>query len=212
MIKLKLLLYEVFKKSKNTYYPFVTLVLSKEYKCLFGWMGDVREFGGSNSPEPDFRIISGCPKEQEMLKFLKSTEIKSLKRGIPVVTQNIPDNYFRINEILLKKQKLNTIPSTMYHGTSEEIGNRVWKDGLIPAGKYNRNFPQSKEGGIYLTTDFKTAEYFGKREKIDGIVIVTVNTTKLDPKKFRKDPSVLNSFIYFDKIPSEYIIDWKLVN
>lgn len=117
------------------------------------------------------------------------------------------------------------IPPKMYHGTIESRGNRIWKYGLSPVR--TRNYEWS-EKGVYLTTNPSVAKAFGEagnsapenaqqqttsmfRQSSESVVIVTVNTKGLDPKKFRVDPNASNSLVYFGIIPAKNIEDWKQV-
>ena len=109
----------------------------------------------------------------------------------------------------------------MYHGAIESRANRAWKYGLDPEAK--RNFPWA-EKGVYLTTNPDVAKHFGgagnEPEDAQGrsmrqmsgreeVIIITVSTKGLDPKKFKPDPRVPNSFIYLGIIPANNIVDWN---
>lgn len=105
------------------------------------------------------------------------------------------------------------MPSQMYHGTPKTLSNKVWKYGLIPGGNRRRHPGFEYENGVYLTTNIEVARHFGQDDLgRDEVVILTVDTSKLDPKKAKVDPNTPNSIIYFDKIPADKIIDWKIVD
>jgi hypothetical protein len=113
----------------------------------------------------------------------------------------------------------------MYHGTIESRANRAWKYGLDPM--HNKNYAWAQKC-IYLTTNPSTAKYFGasgnyppedksgksKRAMPFGIggredvIVITISTQGLDPKKFKVDSRVKDSLIYFGSIPAKNIIDW----
>jgi len=118
------------------------------------------------------------------------------------------------------------IPPKMYHGTIESRGNRIWKYGLEPVKTRNYDWA---EKGVYLTTNPSVAKSFGNAgnyapenatgrissftpRSMESVVIVTVNTKGLDPKKFRVDPNAQNSLIYFGIIPAKNIEDWEVVD
>ena len=46
----------------------------------------------------------------------------------------------------------------------------------------------------------------------ESVVIVTVSTKGLDPKKFKEDPRVPDSWVYFGTIPANNIVDWKMID
>ena len=117
------------------------------------------------------------------------------------------------------------IPSKMYHGTIESRANKIWKYGLTPVAI--RNYAWSQKG-VYLTTNLNTAKGFAGAGNLpsedkhgiptgrispfnqfrmgNDIVIVTVSTKGLDPKKFKQDPIVSDSLIYFGTIPAKILL------
>ena len=118
----------------------------------------------------------------------------------------------------------------MYHGTTESRSNQIWKHGLTPFK--TRNYQWSEKGG-YLTTNPTVAQHFGDagnyppedrsgmptgrpmmafRPGKESVVIVTVSTKGLDPKKFKEDPRVPDSWVYFGTIPANNIVDWKVID
>jgi len=104
------------------------------------------------------------------------------------------------------------MPSQMYHGTPKSLSNKVWKYGLIPGGNRRRHPGFEYENGVYLTTDIEVARHFGQDDRgSDEVVLLTIDTSKLDPKKVKVDPNAPNSIIYFDKIPADKIVDWKII-
>jgi hypothetical protein len=132
---------------------------------------------------------------------------------------------------LIRENLLTAIPPKMYHGTLESRSNRIWKYGLEPNPK-NRNYQWAAKG-VHLTTNPNTAKDFGGAGNLppedkhglptskvsplhqfrmsNDVVILTVSTKGLDPKKFKQDPVVQDSLIYFGTIPAKNIIDWKKV-
>jgi hypothetical protein len=118
-------------------------------------------------------------------------------------------SHYVLNEI--KTQRL------LYHGTSEEAANRAWKNGLIPWGGINPklNFPHmSYTRGVYLTNNINVAKEFGlvAGKHLENVVILTIDTRKLDSKKMRKDPMMYDSYVYTDEVPPEAIVNWKPAN
>jgi hypothetical protein len=130
------------------------------------------------------------------------------------------------SKIIKETASLTKIPPQMYHGTIESRANKIWKYGLSPVD--TRNYAWSKQG-VYLTTSPAVAKHFGDSgnhppEDASGrprrvlpygisgredVIILTVSTKGLDPKKFKADPRVENSLVYFGTIPVKNIIDWK---
>ena len=114
-------------------------------------------------------------------------------------------SYYRLNE------SVSNVPPQLYHGTSEKLSNKIWKYGLEPGNL--KNHPGFKNlNGVYLTTDPSVAEHFGDFDPKDNVVILSVNTKKLDPKLFEKDQASPSSYIYLGKIPAENIDDWKVID
>ena len=125
----------------------------------------------------------------------------------------------------------NQIPHVLYHATFAALAKRIEREGIIAGGKDIRHFPDS-EKGVYLGID---ADYAGSmaeaaidenpnipEEWYDEIVIISIDTSKLDLTKLDRDPHVLPqddeyddsippdetiySFIYRGNIPKEAII------
>ena len=143
----------------------------------------------------------------------------------------------QITTELTSKKDVLQIPPQLYHGTIESRANRIWKYGLEPAKVRNYHW---SEKGVYLTTDPDIAKEFAdagnhtpetgnptpenKEGQIstyqsiynrfgmnEDLIIITVNTKGLDPKKFKPDPSYIKSFIYLGTIPAKNIVDWTKV-
>lgn len=115
-------------------------------------------------------------------------------------------SYYNLQEI--KTRKL------LFHGTSEEAANKAWKQGLIPWGSTGTpkiNCPgMSYQRGVYLTHNLEVAKEFGEVAGKD-VVILTIDTSKLDSSKMHKDPMMFDSYVYLDTVPPEAIVDWKPV-
>ncbi len=108
----------------------------------------------------------------------------------------------------------------LYHGTDKDSANKAWKHGLVPgrtAANPSDNHPgYSGEGediGVYLTTDPDIAAHFGQRNRLHtDVVVLSIDTSKLDRKKFVKfGPDEFKTILYRGSIPPDAIVDWKEV-
>jgi hypothetical protein len=129
----------------------------------------------------------------------------------------------------------NSIPRLLYHATYKQKLRSIKKYGIVPGGKGKRNFPEV-ERGVYLGY---TPEYAGSmveasenddipEEWFDEIVILTIDTSKLNLSKLDHDPNVLPqedeynndtpsdenvySYIYRDNIPFSSVINISKYN
>jgi len=126
---------------------------------------------------------------------------------------------------LLDEAAPERIPAQMYHGTVESRANRIWKYGLEPRGTGQRNYAWAQKG-VYLTTNPSVAKHFGAagnatpedeqgrggRSSLFGredVIVLTISTKGLDPKKFKVDPTSRDSLIYRGTIPPANIVDWE---
>ena len=125
---------------------------------------------------------------------------------------------------------LEDVPRVLYHATFKALIPSIKRKGIISGGSKYRNF-DSVERGVYLGY---SPEYAGSmveasendnipEEWFDEIVILTIDTSKLDLSKLDRDPNVLPqedeyddtvppdetiySFIYRDNIPFNAVIN-----
>lgn len=103
------------------------------------------------------------------------------------------------------------IPPILYHGTFKALVKKIKKIGLIPGGGRIKNFT-GIERGVYLGLD---PEYAGSmveasenedipEDWFDEIVILGINTSKLDLSKLDRDPNVApQEDEYNDDIPPD---------
>ena len=91
----------------------------------------------------------------------------------------------------------NQIPHVLYHATFDALAQSIEREGIIPGGNDFQNFT-GIEKGVYLGF---SPEYAGSmveasenpnipEEWFDEIVIISVNTSKLDLTKLDLDPNV----------------------
>ena len=133
----------------------------------------------------------------------------------------------RFNEYFLKdilNEVLENVPRVLYHATFKALIPSIKRKGIISGGSKYRNF-DSVERGVYLGY---SPEYAGSmveasendnipEEWFDEIVILTIDTSKLDLSKLDRDPNVLQqedeynetiySFIYRDNIQFNAVIN-----
>lgn len=115
-----------------------------------------------------------------------------------------------VNKILEQR----TIPKILYHGTFNQLAISIERDGIVPGGNDIQNFI-GIEKGVYLGL---TPDYAGsmveatENENIpedwfDDIVIITIDTSKLDLTKLDRDPNVApQEDEYDDSIPADETI------
>ena len=125
---------------------------------------------------------------------------------------------------------LEDVPRVLYHATFKALIPSIKRKGIISGGSKYRNF-DSVERGVYLgysadyANDMVEASENDNipKEWFDEIVILTIDTSKLDLSKLDRDPNVLPqedeyddtvppdetiySFIYRDNIPFNAVIN-----
>jgi len=116
------------------------------------------------------------------------------------------------------------IPPVLYHATFNALIPRIQKLGLLPKDDEILHNFEGIESGVYLAEDENAAGSFievSENPKIpehwfDEIVIISIDTSKLDISKFDVDPNVIahededfRPFIYKGIIPSSTFIDIK---
>jgi len=85
------------------------------------------------------------------------------------------------------------VPAVLYHGTFKPYIKSIKKYGL-GGGNYDKNYKDSKDGVIYLTTNIHDAvSYTEASETIPNdflgkVVVLKIQTDMLDPAKIFKDP------------------------
>lgn len=133
----------------------------------------------------------------------------------------------KLKDIL--NEVLEDVPRLLYHATFKALLPSIKRKGIINGGSKYRNF-DNVEKGVYLGY---SPEYAGSmveasenenipEEWFDEIVILTIDTSKLDLSKLDNDPNVLPqedeyddeippdttiySFIYRDNIPFSAVV------
>ena len=133
----------------------------------------------------------------------------------------------KLKDIL--NEVLDDVPRVLYHATFKALIPSIKRKGIINGGSKYRNF-DNVEKGVYLGY---SPEYAGSmveasendnipEEWFDDIVILTIDTSKLDLSKLDSDPNVLPqedeyddtvppdtniySFIYRDNIPFNAVV------
>lgn len=115
---------------------------------------------------------------------------------------------------VLKSEEIN-IPNILYHATYRPLLRKIKKEGLIPGKRKNWD-SDSKiyKNYVYLANDPDVAESYAetaefvREEWIDDIVILQINTSLLDKKKFGKDHNNLEG----DTFQYEGVIPWSAIN
>ena len=114
------------------------------------------------------------------------------------------------------------LPPFLYHATFDALAREIETDGLIPNGRHFKNF-EDIPWGVYLTNDWGFAGSMvecSENKNVpedwwDEIVVIMIDTSKLDPVKFDRDPNVnisdgdesVRSYIYKGMIPPEAIME-----
>jgi hypothetical protein len=126
-----------------------------------------------------------------------------------------------IKDISSLKESLTTLPSKLYHATYRQFLNSIKKKGLGNTKK--KMWSDSKPGVVYLADDPWVAESYAEESEyidsvedpddyLDNIIILEVDTSKLDTSKLYIDENVLldadeenSTWEYHDVIPWEAI-------
>ena len=88
------------------------------------------------------------------------------------------------------------VPQILYHATYRPLLRSVKLNGLGGKGSEKKKWEDSVHGVVYLALDPNVAESYAETsdavpdEWLDEIVILKVDTTKLDPTKFKIDSNV----------------------
>jgi len=100
---------------------------------------------------------------------------------------------------------LNQKPTIMYHGTSMRRWRKIQKDGLHPnktPDAYNDLIPEYSKYNIYLATNAKGAEFYGKRQakkdNDDEYVVLKINVP--DPAKIMAD----DRYMQYQRLSDEH--------
>lgn len=125
----------------------------------------------------------------------------------------------KLKDLLI--EKVSTIPTVLYHGTFNQLIPSIYEKGLIPHGTTVINF-SGTERGVYLTNNKEEAVAMvqaSENAKIpeqwfDEIVVISIDTSKLDRSKLFPDPNVNVSdpfdllwLIYKDVVPPSALIN-----
>lgn len=87
------------------------------------------------------------------------------------------------------------VPSILYHATYKPLLAKIKQDGLDTT-KSKKAWEDSKPGLVYLATDIDVAGSYAEASEmvpdsyIDNIVILHIDTSKLDPTKLSIDKNV----------------------
>jgi hypothetical protein len=106
----------------------------------------------------------------------------------------------KLKELLAVREVLHKpVPPILYHATFNALIPRISKMGLIPHDDTVLHNFDNIDRGVYLAEDPQSAGAFvetSENEKIpeewfDDIVIIAIDTSKLDISKFDVDPNVI---------------------
>jgi hypothetical protein len=92
-------------------------------------------------------------------------------------------------------EMITDIPDILYHATYRPLLRSIQKNGLGGMG-IERRWEDSVPGVVYLALDPDVAESYAETsetvpdEWLDEIVVLKINTTKLDKSKFHLDKNV----------------------
>jgi hypothetical protein len=88
------------------------------------------------------------------------------------------------------------VPNILYHATYRPLLGSIKKNGLGGAGSEVKKWEDSVPGIVYLALDPNVAESYAETsenvpdEWLDEIVVLKIDTAKLDKSKFRLDRNV----------------------
>jgi hypothetical protein len=91
------------------------------------------------------------------------------------------------------------MPAVLYHATYRPLLPSIKQHGLGGSGSEQKRWEDSMSGTVYLAANPDIAESYAETsetvpdEWLDDIVILTVDTNKLDPSKFSMDVNVLDN-------------------
>ncbi len=91
------------------------------------------------------------------------------------------------------------VPNILYHATYRPLLSSIKKNGLGGTGSEVKRWNDSIHGIVYLALDPDVAESYAETsenvpdEWLDEIVVLKIDTTKLDKSKFRLDRNVLDN-------------------
>jgi hypothetical protein len=123
---------------------------------------------------------------------------------------------------LLFEELHKPLPKVLYHATFNALIPRIQRLGLLPKDDEILHNFEGIESGVYLAESANEAGSFVEvsenpnipEEWFNDIVVIKVDTTKLDPSKFTVDPNVIahededfRPFLYKGVIPSAAFID-----
>jgi hypothetical protein len=99
----------------------------------------------------------------------------------------------------MKKSNLeiNHIPAVLYHATYRPLLSLIQRHGLGGPGSEQKRWEDSVSGTVYLATNPDVAESYAETsetvpdEWLDEIVVLSINTAKLNPEQFSIDANVL---------------------
>lgn len=171
----------------------------------------------------DPHIISGhfysnsfnkkIPQDSIVLEFYKSQylEIRISDTLKKIMTMFPKLEYFEIDDIVYHKDEIiekygkvfnksERLPESVFHGTSSQFLDDILKRGIIPK-KENSVFKVEHDYYIFLTTSFKSAEFYAKMSVSRDFniktnpVIVEIDSSKIDKDKILFDYDFYTKFI-----------------
>ena len=140
------------------------------------------------------------------------------------VEEIVPDANWTWPDQEIKETLKQPLLKRLYHGTFNALIPQIEKEGLVPGNKGDMHNFADIEEGVYLANTPDQASGFvesSENENIpsewfDEIVVITIDTSKLDPKKFDIDPNIVwyknevpSTFIYRGIIPPSAFVEIK---
>jgi len=112
----------------------------------------------------------------------------------------------------IKEESDSYVPDVLYHATFNTLIPSISNKGIVPCGDGLQNF-EGCESGVYLSDNMEFAESTIEasenkdipEEWFNEIVIISIDTNKLDLSKIQKDPHVNMSAADDEEIPNSYI-------
>lgn len=118
----------------------------------------------------------------------------------------------RMFDIILAGENFKDVAKYLYHATYKPLMKDIMIDGL--KGGVNKNWEDSKSNLVYLSFTPEVAESYAEtsdvvpEEWLDNIIILEIDTSKLDKSKLSSDSNVIDgdSTLEYDGVISPYSI------
>ena len=186
-----------------------------------------RRGAGAYSKSHRPTITGNVPNTRSAWSFARVNKFLKKKSGQKVKAAYVQDDDLLMDggEVMAKGGLLiqyTSVPKYLYHATYKPLLNTIEKEGLGGTSA-KRNWDFSEEGVIYLAIDDEVALSFAetadnvKDDWLDEIIILKIDTTKLDKTRFFIDRNLLDdydldddfiSFEYHGVIPFESVVDF----